>query len=122
MTPLTPTNEDDIQDQEKRLYSVASQCAPMCCVVYRTKSCNKKDFVTKEIKCYTNMSLIFMDLVENIESRWKHRARICKRLRSPGIDSNESIPAYVAWRAGTKPLHKLAESIPWHRFLGSRNI
>ncbi len=28
------------------------------------------------------------------------RARICKRLRSPEIDSDESIPpAYVAWRA-----------------------
>jgi hypothetical protein len=31
-----------------------------------------------------------------------HRARICKRLWSPGIDSEESIPpVYVAWRAGT---------------------
>jgi hypothetical protein len=31
-----------------------------------------------------------------------HRARICKRLRSPGIDTEESIsPAYVAWRAST---------------------
>ncbi len=30
------------------------------------------------------------------------RARICKRLRRPGIDSEESIPpAYVAWRAST---------------------
>jgi hypothetical protein len=30
------------------------------------------------------------------------RAQICKRLRSPGIDSKELIsPAYVAWRAGT---------------------
>jgi hypothetical protein len=28
--------------------------------------------------------------------------RYLKRLRSPGIDSKESIPpAYVAWRAGT---------------------
>jgi hypothetical protein len=59
----------------------------------------------------------------NIESRWQHRARICKRLRSLGIDSKESIPpAYVAWRAGTKPLHRLAESIPWHRLLGPRNV
>jgi hypothetical protein len=32
----------------------------------------------------------------------KSRARICKRLRSPGIDSKETIsPAHVAWRAGT---------------------
>jgi hypothetical protein len=30
------------------------------------------------------------------------RARICKRLWSPGIDSEESIqPAYVACRSGT---------------------
>ncbi len=33
---------------------------------------------------------------------WNFRARICKRLRSPEIDSKESIPpAYVAWRVGT---------------------
>jgi hypothetical protein len=32
-------------------------------------------------------------------------ARICKRLRSPDIDSKESIPtAYVAWQAGTATL------------------
>ncbi len=31
-----------------------------------------------------------------------NRARKCKRLRSPGIDSEESIPPiYVAWRTGT---------------------
>jgi hypothetical protein len=30
------------------------------------------------------------------------RARICKRLWSPGIDSEESTPpGYVVWRAGT---------------------
>ncbi len=41
------------------------------------------------------------------------RARICKRLRSPGIDSKESIPpAYVVWRAGMTILQRLAESIP----------
>jgi hypothetical protein len=59
-------------------------------------------------------------------------ARICKRLRNPGIESKESIPpAYVAWRAGTinwvvvpRPttLHKLAEVIPWNRFLGSLKV
>jgi hypothetical protein len=44
------------------------------------------------------------------------RARICKRLRSPGIDYKESISsAYVAWRAGTtNRLHRLAESFPGH--------
>ncbi len=32
----------------------------------------------------------------------KPRTRICIRLRSPGINFEESIPpAYVAWRAGT---------------------
>jgi hypothetical protein len=37
-----------------------------------------------------------------------HRARIFKRLRSPGIDSKASIPpAYVAWRAGTITLFLL---------------
>ncbi len=72
------------------------------------------------------------------------RARICKRLGSPGIDSEA---AYVAWRAGTTNrvavpsrqagnrflaslkvlkyglwLHRLAEFIPWNRFLGSLNV
>ncbi len=47
-------------------------------------------------------------------------ARVCKRLRSSGINSLESIrQAYVAWRACTTNrsyraarLHRLAESIP----------
>ncbi len=47
------------------------------------------------------------------------RARICKCLRSPGIDSNESIlPAHIL----TARLHRLAESIPWNPFLGSLNV
>ena len=75
------------------------------------------------------------------------RARICKRLRSPGIDSKESIPpACAAWRAEpvfadllSRPgidfqprqpyfsyrpvrLHRLAKSIPRNRFLGSINV
>jgi len=52
------------------------------------------------------------------------KGRICKRLRSPGIDS------YVAWRAGTtnrimyRParVHRLAETIPRNQFLGSLNV
>jgi hypothetical protein len=33
---------------------------------------------------------------------WPIRAQIFKLLKSPGIDSKESIlPAYVAWRDGT---------------------
>ncbi len=37
-----------------------------------------------------------------------YRARICKTLRSPKIDIAR--------------LHRLAESIPWNRFLGSLNV
>jgi hypothetical protein len=48
------------------------------------------------------------------------RARICKRLRSPGIDSNESIPpAYVAWRAGTSNRAVVSARQAGNRFLGS---
>ncbi len=45
-------------------------------------------------------------------------ASICKRLRRPGINSEDSIPpAYVTWRAGTKnivvvPARQAGESIP----------
>ncbi len=45
----------------------------------------------------------------------KFLARIFKLLRSPGIDSKESIPsAYVAWRAESETLVSLwgEESIP----------
>ncbi len=58
-------------------------------------------------------------------------ARICKRLRSPGIDSKESIPLayfssadqYDKYSCRTSPLgYRLAESIPLHRFLGSLNV
>ncbi len=40
------------------------------------------------------------------------RARICKPF-------NEPRNRFPAWRAGTT---RLAESIPWHRFLGSLNV
>ncbi len=58
------------------------------------------------------------------------RVRICKHSRSPGIDSKEVPPAYVAWRAGTikmvvgpaARLHRLAESLLWNRFLGSLKV
>ncbi len=54
----------------------------------------------------------------------RYRARICKRLRSPKIDSKESIPpAFVAWRAGTISLFVVAARhasyLGWrNRFLG----
>ncbi len=69
------------------------------------------------------------------------RARICKRLRSPGIDSKESIPdskesisdfkestrdfkesippAYEAWRAGTSHRVVIPASQAGNRFLSS---
>jgi hypothetical protein len=55
---------------------------------------------------------------------WKHqeinRARICRRLRSPGIDSKVSIPpANVAWRAGTSNRIVVPARQAWNRFLGS---
>ncbi len=68
-------------------------------------------------------------LVESNPGGNSYRARVCKRLRSPLIDSKESIPpAYVKnWQAGTtnkivvpgSRLHRLVESIPG---LGSLNI
>jgi hypothetical protein len=48
------------------------------------------------------------------------RARICKRLRSPGIDSKVLIsPAYVAWRAGTSNRVVVPARQAGNRFLGS---
>ncbi len=50
----------------------------------------------------------------------RQRARICKRLRRPGIDSEDSIPpAYVAWRAGTTNKVIVPARQAENRFLGS---
>jgi hypothetical protein len=47
-------------------------------------------------------------------------ARICKRLWSPGIDSEESTPpGYVAWRAGTTNRVAVPARQAGNRFLGS---
>jgi hypothetical protein len=49
-----------------------------------------------------------------------YRARICKRLRRPGIDSEDSIPpAYVAWRAGTRNRVVVPAGQAGNRLLGS---
>jgi hypothetical protein len=49
-----------------------------------------------------------------------YRGRICKRLRSPGIDSNESIPpAFITWRDGTSNRVVVLARKAWNRFLGS---
>ncbi len=48
------------------------------------------------------------------------RARICKRLRRPGIDSEDSIPyAYAAWRASTTKRVVGPARQDGNRFLGS---
>jgi hypothetical protein len=79
-----------------------------------------------------------------MDQRMHSRDGIFKLLRSPGINSKESIPpAYVAWRAGAgifkksmgarhrvgiglsywpAGLHRLAELMPWNQFLGSINV
>ncbi len=49
-----------------------------------------------------------------------NRARICKRLRSPGIDFKESIPpAYETWRASTSNEVVVPAPQAGNRFLGS---
>jgi hypothetical protein len=60
------------------------------------------------------------DFRSNSSVRRGNRARICKRLWSPGIDSEESIsPAYVACRAGTTVRVVVQASQPENRFSGS---
>ncbi len=70
---------------------------------------DEKLFVT--LSKFSKLITLYRDLNwVAVKDSW---ARIRKRLRSPGIDSKESIlPAYVACRAGTRTLHMLAESIP----------
>jgi hypothetical protein len=48
---------------------------------------------------------------------------VCKRLRSPGIDSEEWIPpAYVAWRPGTTNRVVVLAPQPGNQFLGSLKV
>ena len=48
------------------------------------------------------------------------RARICKRLWSPGIDPEESTPpSYVAWRAGTTNRVVIQARQAGNQFMGS---
>jgi hypothetical protein len=49
-----------------------------------------------------------------------YRARICKRLWSPGIKSDESVPpAYVAWWTGATNRVVVLARRSGNRFLGS---
>jgi hypothetical protein len=57
-----------------------------------------KFIILKPVYRYTMQCVFFHVSQEDL----MFRARTCKRLWSPGTDSEESIsPAYVAWRAGT---------------------
>ncbi len=60
-------------------------------------------------------------IVMQVSGIFLYRARICKRLRSLGIDSNqESIPpAYVAWRACTSNMVVAPARQAGNRILGS---
>jgi hypothetical protein len=61
-----------------------------------------------------------IDSKESIPLADVTRARICKRLWSPGIDSEESIsPAYVACRAGSTNRVVVPARQAENRFLGS---
>jgi hypothetical protein len=74
-------------------------------------------------KCYMTT---FYSMPSSSLSNFKTRARICKCLRTPGIDS----ASLRSRRAGTTNrvillaawLHGLAKSIPWNRFLDSLNV
>ncbi len=70
-----------------------------------------------EIKFAVNFTRLGEVPVDHITRTW---ARICKRLRRPGIDSEDSIPpAYVAWRAGTTYRVVVPARQAGNRFLGS---
>jgi hypothetical protein len=124
--------------------SEVSTFKPLCiCLKFipgmYTKRRWQNDFVRKRVP-QTITQMLQNALVENLDrflyylfsrvcnssSLKKVRAQICNiraQNQFQGIDSKESIPPiYLAWRAATITLHRLAESIPWNRFLGSLNI
>jgi hypothetical protein len=76
------------------------------------------------VQQHTGVQLQIMRIVKGRNRVMLGRARICKRFRSPGM------PDFVAWSASMSKrvvvqaarLHRLAESIPWNRFLGSLNV
>jgi hypothetical protein len=62
----------------------------------------------------------FLNLWNRSRNRVVVPARICKRLCSPEIDSEESIrPANVVWRAGTKNRVVVPARQAGNRFLSS---
>jgi hypothetical protein len=67
-----------------------------------------------------DLFLIHKERNINFEIIVLYRARIFKRLWSPGIDSEESIsPVYVAWRAGMTNRGVVLARQAGNRFLGS---
>ncbi len=115
----------------------------------KTKSARRKVAIISLLECgvesiqtkWKKKSSVLFFLFQNQQQQLSSRARIFKRLWSPGVDSKEWIPpAYVAWagifknsmgarhRLGIglsyRParLHRLAELMPWHRFLGSIKV
>jgi hypothetical protein len=60
-------------------------------------------------------------MLEGVQAKpYMARARICKRLWSPRIDSEESSPpAYVSWRASTKNKVVVPAREAGNRFLSS---
>ncbi len=73
-----------------------------------------------------NVNFLFLVVPDRLDGglfctflRCDVRARICKRIRSTGIDSKESIPpTYVAWRAGTSNRVVVLARQAGNRFLG----
>ncbi len=79
--------------------------------MFRKACCQGKTQFSLSHPCITNQCL---------HSCAYTRARICKRLRSPGIYSKESIPpAYIAWRAGASNSVVVPARQAGNRFLGS---
>jgi hypothetical protein len=63
----------------------------------------------------------YSNVADTVRIREVVRARICKRFRSPEIDSEESItPAFVAWQAGTT--YRVVVPAWRNRFLGSLKV
>ena len=70
-------------------------------------ACATTDIFVNMIKLLTLFLKAYI-LVHFSEGDARNRAQIFKFLRSPEIDSKESVPpAYVAWRAGTTTLFLL---------------
>jgi hypothetical protein len=67
--------------------------------------------------------IVHFSLPPILNRQIKTRARICKRSRRLGIDSEDTIlPVYVAWRPGTTNRVVVTARQAGNRFLGSLQI